>query len=172
MKLQFRATASWSAPSLLLMLAACEPAPVPAPVDTAADEAAIRHVLDEIVRTFNAGEYDAMFALYEDDVRIFPPGAPEVTGKDAWRATLATGLPADLTFRMRFDTEELVVDGDLAYERGTYHVEAAPVGSDQFEPAMSARHIHIFRRQADGEWKGWRLFESASEGSPPTPPAQ
>jgi len=161
-----------TAPATLLVLAACQPAIVVTPADTAADEAAIRQVLDEIVRTFNAGDYDAMFALYEDDVRIYPPGAPEVTGKEAWRATLATGLPTDLTFKMRFDTEELVVDGDLGYERGTYHVEAAPVGTDQFVPAMSARHIHIFRRQADGQWKGWRLFESSSEGTPPSPPTQ
>ena len=157
---------------LLLALSACQPAVVVTPADTAADEAAVRHVLDEIVRTFNAGEYEAMFALYEDEVRIFPPGAPEIVGKAAWRAALATGLPADLRFRMRFDTEELIVAGDIAYERGTYHVEAAPVGSDQMEPAMSARHIHIFRRQADGQWKGWRLFESSSEGTPPTPPAE
>jgi ketosteroid isomerase-like protein len=73
---------------------------------------------------------------------------------------------------MRFDTEELVVAGDIAYERGTYHVESAPVGSSEMQPMMSARHIHIFRRQADGQWKGWRLFESNSEGTPPSPPAQ
>jgi ketosteroid isomerase-like protein len=159
-------------PAALLTLAACQPAVVVTPADTAADEAAVRRVLDEIVRTFNAGDYDAMFALYEDEVRIYPPGAPEITGKEAWRTALATGLPADLTLKMRFDTEELVVAGDLAYERGTYHVEAAPVGSDAMTPMMSARHIHIFRRQADGQWKGWRLFESNSEATPAAPPAQ
>ena len=161
-----------STAGVLVLLAACQPAVVVTPVDTAADEAAIRQVLDEIVRTFNAGEYEAMFALYEDDVRIYPPGAPEMVGKEAWRTALATGLPADLKLRMRFDTEELVVAGDLAYERGTYHVEAAPVGSDAMTPMMSARHIHIFRRQADGQWKGWRLFESNSEATPTTPPPQ
>ena len=160
------------APALLLTLAACQPTADVAPADTTADEAAVRRVLDEIVRTFNVGDYEAMFALYEDDVRIFPPGAPEVVGKEAWRATLATGLPPGMTFRMRFDTEELVVAGDLAYERGSYHVEAAPAGSDAMVPAMSARHIHIFRRQADGAWKGWRLFESSAEGTPPALPTQ
>jgi ketosteroid isomerase-like protein len=160
------------APALLLTLTACQPASVAEPVDTSADEAAIRHVLDEIVRTFNAGDYDAMFALYEDDVRVYPPGAPEIGSKTAWREALATGLPGDLTLRMRFDTEELVVDGDLAYERGTYHVEAAPLGTNAMVPLTTARHIHIFRRQADGEWKGWRLFESNSEATPATLPTQ
>ena len=88
-----------------------------------------------------------------------------------WR-TRRPPQPTAKPKRMRFDTEELVVAGDLAYERGTYHVEAAPVGSDEMVPTMSARHIHIFRRQADGQWKGWRLFESSSEGTPPGPPAQ
>ena len=131
--------------------------------------AALCAVLNEIVRTFNAGDYDAMLALYEADTRVFPPAAPEIAGTDAWRTALATSLPADLTLRMRFDTEELVVAGDIAYERGTYQVDAAPVGSDTMAPMISGRHIHIFRRQGDGQWKGWRLFENGETAAAPSP---
>jgi ketosteroid isomerase-like protein len=161
-----------AAASLLLALAACQPTAITTTADPAADEAAIRHVLDEIVRSFNAGDYEAMFALYEDDVRIYSPGAPDMVGKAAWRSALSTGLPQGLTLRMRFDTEEIVVGGDLGYERGTFLLEGAPAGSDAMAPLMAARHIHIFRRQPDGQWKGWRLFENNSEATPTLPPAQ
>jgi ketosteroid isomerase-like protein len=157
---------------LLLAPAGCQPAADTATADPAADEAAIREVLDGIVRTFNAGDYEAMFAFYEDDVRIYSPGAPDMVGKAAWRAALETGLPPGLTLRMGFDTEEIVIGGDLGYERGTFLLEGAPVGSDAMAPLMSARHIHIFRRQTDGQWKGWRLFENNSEATPTLPPAQ
>jgi ketosteroid isomerase-like protein len=37
------------------------------------------------------------------------------------------------------------------------------------------RHIHMFRRQADGQWKTWRMFANSAEaipaGLPPGAPA-
>jgi ketosteroid isomerase-like protein len=39
------------------------------------------------------------------------------------------------------------------------------------DQAVMGRHIHIFRRQADGSWKGWRLMEN-SETSAPLVPSQ
>src|SRR5215467_12356647 len=84
--------------------------------DVAADESAIRKSLDEIASTFNAGDYDGMFAHYRDDVLVSAPGQPEIVGKTAWRAGLAQ-LPQNVNLKMRFDTQELAVSGDLAYER-------------------------------------------------------
>ena len=148
---------------LLFLISACDQGPVKVVVgDKATDEMAIRHVLDEISNTFNAGNYDGMFALYRDDVLVSAPGAPEIVGKDAWREELKS-LPAGLTLKMRFDTRELEIDGDMAYERGTYLIEAKDPASGEFGPLMEGRHIHIFRREADGSWKGWRLMENSAD---------
>ena len=38
-------------------------------------------VLDEVASTFNAGDYDGMFARYRDDVEVSAPGAPDIVGK-------------------------------------------------------------------------------------------
>ena len=147
---------------VVLSLSACDQGPVKVVVgDKATDEVAIRHLLDEVANTFNAGNYDGMFALYRDDVIVSAPGAPEIVGKAAWREELKA-LPAGQTLRMRFDTKELEIDGDLAYERGTYLVEAKdPSGA--FVPVVEGRHVHIFRREADGSWKGWRLMENSAD---------
>jgi ketosteroid isomerase-like protein len=148
---------------LLFSLCACDNGPLKVVVgDKATDETAIRHVLDEISNTFNAGNYDGMFALYRDDVIVSAPGAPEINGKDAWREELKS-LPEGLTLKMRFITQELEISGDMAYERGTYLIEAKDPASGQFGPLMEGRHIHIFRREADGSWKGWRLMENSAD---------
>jgi len=152
--------------AMLLTLSACQPAAKV--VDTAADEAAIRRVLDEVASTFNAGNYDGMFALYRDDVVISAPGAPDIVGKPAWREGLKA-LPAGVPLKLRFDTQELEVAGDLAYERGTYAVEAPDTNGALVE-VSGGRHIHIFKREADGSWKGWRLFENSADPAAPAPP--
>jgi ketosteroid isomerase-like protein len=158
---------------LLALLSACQPDVKVVVADKAADEKAIRHVLDEISNTFNAGNYEGMFALYRDDVVISSPGQPDIVGKDAWRKGL-TALPAGVTMKMRFDTSELLVEGDMAYERGTFSIEAKDPNTDAFVPVVTARHVHIFRREADGNWKGWRLMENSADPKtallPPAPP--
>jgi ketosteroid isomerase-like protein len=167
----------WLAGSLLLLLSvtACKQSVQIAVTDKAADEAAIRHVLDEIVSTFNAGNYDGMFAQYSDDVVVSSPGQPDIVGKEAWRAGLGA-LPEGAVMKMRFDTQELELSGDLAFERGTFLLEAQDAKTSQFVPMIKARHVHIFRRDADGNWKGWRLMENSSDPAtallqpPPAPP--
>jgi uncharacterized protein (TIGR02246 family) len=148
-----------------LGFAACAGRSAPAH-DVAADEAAIRQSLDDIARAFNAGDYDGMFARYSDDVLVSAPGQPEIVGKPAWRAGLAQ-LPPNVAMKLRFDTQEISVSGDLAYERGTFTMNMTDKGSGASVGSVTNRHVHIFKRQPDGRWLGWRLIEN----SPDSPPA-
>jgi ketosteroid isomerase-like protein len=157
-----RMLASTTSLVLMLSMAACQPDVKVVVADKAADEKAIRHVLDEITAKFDAADYEGMFAQYRDDVVVSSPGQPDIIGKDAWRAGLGA-LPKGVVMKMRFDTQELLVDGDMAYERGTFAIEAKDPKSDAMVPVAKARHIHIFRREADGSWKGWRLFENSAD---------
>jgi ketosteroid isomerase-like protein len=154
----------------MLALGACAQRPQAATVDTTADEAAIRKVLDGISSAFNAGDFDGMFAMYSDDVVVLPPGAPDIVGKEAWRAGI-DALPTNVAMKMRFDTAELVVSGDIAYERGTYTLDLSDKVTATAVQSITARHIHMFKRQADGSWKGWRLMENSTDPAPSAPPA-
>ncbi len=151
----------------LLTLAACAKTPAHDPV---ADAAAIRHVLDEIARTFNAGDYDGMFAQYADDVLVSAPGQPEIVGKDAWRAGLAQ-LPQGVSLVMRFDTQELEVSGDIGYERGTFTMDIFDKPGGTKVGSVTNRHVHVFKRGADGKWLGWRLMENSATAPPLVPAA-
>lgn len=148
---------------LVLALSACAPKTMVPVTDTAADEAAIRKVLDGIANSFNAGDYEGMLALYRDDVVVYPPNAPDVTGKQAWRDGLKTSLPPNAEMKLHFDTQELQIAGDLAYERGLYQISIKDKATGTVAPPLGGRHIHIFRREADGSWKGWRLMENSAE---------
>ena len=132
----------------------------------AADTAAIRHVLDEIVRTFNAGDYEAMFELYADDVIVSSPGQPEIATKAGWRAGLAQ-LPQGVSMQMRFDTKEIEVSGDLGYERGSFTMDIFDKPGGTKLTSVTNRHMHVFKRGADGRWLGWRLMENSGDPLPP-----
>jgi len=147
-----------------LLLAGCG-GDKPVAVDKAADEAAIRQLLADVGRHFDAGDYEAMLALYTDDVVVTAPGTPDTIGKAAWRKGIETTLPQGVKMKLRFDTQEIEIGGDLAYERGTFVVEVLDAAGAP-QPVAGGRHIHMFKRQADGSWKGWRLMENSADPAP------
>lgn len=147
----------------LLALTACQRGGA---VTSPADEAAVKKVLADIVSTFNAGDYDGMLAHYEDDVLVQSNIGPEITSKDGWRQSLKSSMPAGVKLQMNFDTTELKVAGDLAYERGVYTIQMAPEGGAPAQVAFKGRYIHILKRDANGTWKGWRLFEIVDQTPP------
>lgn len=156
MKMSKMALLAMAALSTMVVLAACTPKIQV--IDTEADEAAIRKVLADVASTFDAGDYEAMLALYREDVVVSATGAPDVIGRDAWREGLKM-LPPSVKLKLRFDTQELEIAGDLAYERGTFVVTMPDPATAEPTSLFEGRHIHIFKREADGSWKGWRLFE-------------
>jgi ketosteroid isomerase-like protein len=60
------------------------------------------------------------------------------------------------------------LSGDLAYERGTFTMAMADKASGASIGSVTNRHVHLFRREADGRWLGWRLIEN-SPAAPRTP---
>jgi ketosteroid isomerase-like protein len=157
----------------LLCLAGCQAqTEAPGTPDSAEDEAAIRAVLDGIAADFSAGRIEEMFSYYQDDVLVSAPGAPEIIGKQAWRESLDASLPKDVDMGLVFNTAELEISGDLAYERGTYAIRIGDPATPAQSMTIEGRHIHIFKRQPDGSWKGWRLMEnSADPATSPIPTA-
>jgi ketosteroid isomerase-like protein len=145
----------------VMVLAACQQGGA---VTSAADEAAVKKVLADIVTTFNAGDYDGMLANYEDDVLVQASIGTEITSKEAWRQSLKTSMPPGVKLLMRFDTSELKVAGDLAYERGVYTIGMADAAAQP--PLFKGRYAHILKRNASGAWKGWRLFEIIDQVPP------
>ncbi|HEY7405437.1 MAG TPA: SgcJ/EcaC family oxidoreductase [Candidatus Angelobacter sp.] len=111
-----------------------------------ASEPAQIHVL--FCEAFNAGDVDALVALYEANAVLIVKGQP-VTGLPAIRTAYQNILAR--RSRMALSTRSVVMfDESLAVLHGDWTVEG-PAGE-----GGTARHglsTEVVRRQADGSWK-------------------
>ena len=98
---------------------------------------------------FNAGNLDALGALYEADATMVPqPGQPTVTGGQAIRGVLQGFLQMNATIVV--ETESVVQAGDIALLRSQWRL--AGTGPDGEPIEMSHSGTEVVRRQADGTW--------------------
>ncbi len=97
---------------------------------------------------FNAGDLDALAALYEPEAVFVPQVGPTVTGIEAIRAALSGFLALKGT--MTLNPLSVVTAGDIALIRGAWTLTGtAPDGSIV---NLSGRSAEVARRQADGTW--------------------
>jgi uncharacterized protein (TIGR02246 family) len=99
------------------------------------------HVLFE--RAFNAGDVEAILALYEPGA-ILVTGGESVTGQDAIRAAFIGFLSAGA--RMKLDTRAVIESSEgLAVLHGEWSL-GPPSGTHGLS-------TEVVRRQPDGSWK-------------------
>ena len=104
-------------PSLLLLaLAACPAASTS--TDTAADEQAIRALVDGMNTALGAQNDSLVAATFAEDALLMPPGGPRVSGRANIRASFAAIWP--LKASLNFVPGTIRIEGDLAVEEGTW----------------------------------------------------
>ena len=123
--------------SLLVALGACYPAGSQESSELAATSGAW-------TEAFNAGDLDALMAMYTEDARLLPPNAGMVQGRDAVREGFSELIASGI--KLELETVEALVAADIGYKVGTYTM-FAPDGStiDQ------GKFIEGWR-QVGGEW--------------------
>jgi ketosteroid isomerase-like protein len=72
------------------------------------------------------------------------------------------GLMEKAAMNVHFSTAEVVIAGDLAYERGTYTLRVTDKASGLTLQDVKNKHVHIMRRQPDGSWKTWRMMVNSA----------
>ena len=92
----------------------------------------------------NAGDADAIAALYAEDARLLPPNDKAMTGRDAVKAMF--GAMIDSGASVELNPIEIESAGDVAYTVGTYVLSIAG------EVADRGKYVEIWRRSADGTW--------------------
>ncbi|HSF99668.1 MAG TPA: SgcJ/EcaC family oxidoreductase [Vicinamibacterales bacterium] len=140
----------WTAGLLLAVAAACAPPPA-APVDTAADVAAINALVEREIAAVSAGDMEAIWSIFAEDVISMPPNEPAVNGHagiDAWMAAMME----QMTVSGGYTSSDVIVSGDLAVHRFTGELTLTPkAGGDAVTEAIKG--LHVLRKQADGTWK-------------------
>jgi uncharacterized protein (TIGR02246 family) len=145
--------------ALLLCLAAvaaagCRPESspsTPAALSTA-DLAGIRAADSSFMAAANAGNVDAVVAVYASDAVLLPPNLPPQRGRTAIR-TFWGGLLKAYTLKFEVGSDTVEGRGDLAYNVGHYRLTAVPKDSGKPGMADEGKFVEILKQQPDGSWK-------------------
>ena len=143
-----------------LLLAACHPterrandtsSANAAPArDTAADEKAIRGDIDRWLELVKAKDAAAIAEMYTEDGVVMPPNAPVGKGRAAIQQTWASMLRTP-GFDLEFAPDQIIISesGDMALDRGTYHLAIAPTGKPQRD---TGKYVVVWRK-VGSVWK-------------------
>jgi uncharacterized protein (TIGR02246 family) len=135
--------------SLALVSLACQPPAAEVGQLSEADEAAIQAVVDDLMEAELAGDWEAMYATFTEDVVAMLANHPALEGLAAYREWIE---PLDVSVsELSVAVAEIDGRGDLAYVRGTYS-ETYTVG--EAEPIEEqGKYLFILKKHADGSWR-------------------
>ena len=117
-----------------------------------ADAAKIRSVDSAFVAAANAGDAEALAAVYAADGALLAPNLPPQKGRDAIKAFWGGFLDA-YTVRFEVVSDTIEGRGDLAYNQGHYRFTAVPKAKGVPGVADEGKFIEILKQQPDGSWK-------------------
>ncbi|HEY7066919.1 MAG TPA: SgcJ/EcaC family oxidoreductase [Chloroflexota bacterium] len=97
---------------------------------------------------FNAGDADALMALYEPGASLVAQPGQVVTGTAAIRAALDGFLALKAT--MTLETRAIVTAGDVALSHGQWTLAGTTPDGSPLQ--MAGHNTEVLRRQPDGTW--------------------
>jgi uncharacterized protein (TIGR02246 family) len=102
------------------------------------------------VQHVNAGDLDAVMALYEPDAHFISPSGETLVGRDAIRKVVAHLIDAKTRYRGSRVIKAVTV-GDIAQLYTDF--ERTAVDDSGNTVILQSRAIEVLRRQPDGSWK-------------------
>ena len=151
---------------LLLVFAACARPSGSADTSTA-DVVAITSLRDSIQAAETGGRPDGLFAAFAEDVVVMAPGMAALVGKAAATETMR-GMFQAMSMSVQYASEELVVMGDYAFDRGSYNATMTPKAGGG-TTSDRGKYLWLLHRQADGTWKYHRVIWNADSAAAATP---
>ncbi len=139
-----KSAAALAAAAAIITLAACQQAG-----PTAKDMEAAAAVNDAWAGHYNAGDADAVAALYWEDAAVLEPGAAARVGREAIREAIAQGIEAAKGAGLTNNTRSgpVQIAGNLAWQEGTFTMtDAAGATVD------SGKYLSLLEKR-DGTWK-------------------
>lgn len=117
------------------------------------DRDAVRTVVERFESAWNDGDIDGLLEAYTDPHVDVNDPAQTLTRAET-RARLAALRPGTI-FRITITSMEIVVEGDLAFQRGEFVLTPAGAAGTGGETTTTKRYIEILRREEGGEWRVW-----------------
>jgi uncharacterized protein (TIGR02246 family) len=120
------------------------------------DVKAIKKVGEEFFAGVNTGDLDRRMATMDPDIVIMPPDRPPVVGKEEIRR-LSQNYAAAFEEKCSLVYDEVESLGQWGFARATVTGTRTSKSGGGVEK-VSLKNLWIVRRQADGEWKFWRIM--------------
>jgi ketosteroid isomerase-like protein len=135
------------------LIAACVSVSTP---DRAADRKAIAAATAQFQAAENAGSVDQFRGFFADDLVMMGPDKPPVTGGDSVAALMREFHDA-FAVQVEYNSQEIVVSGDWAFDRGTERYTLTPKAGGA-PIRKSGNYLYVYQRQEDGSWKQSRVI--------------
>jgi ketosteroid isomerase-like protein len=141
-----------------LLVAGCDPREQPTFAD---DLAQITAFNERYLQSINEEDIRTLSSLTTDGHVMLPPNSEPVVGKSANDA-MNGGAFERYDFSETWSPVETVIDGNLAFQRGTFTTIATPKGEGE-RIEVSGSFMRIYQRQPNGEWRMTRdMFNSST----------
>ena len=124
--------------------------------DPAADRQAIAAATAQFQAAENAGSVDQFRSYFADDLVMMGPNEPPVTGADSIAALMRV-FHHTYAVQVEYNSQEIVVFGDWAFDRGTEHYTLTPKAGGA-PIRKSGNYLYLYQRQEDGSWKQSRVI--------------
>lgn len=115
----------------------------------------VREVVSGIIAADNAGDLEKVVELYSASAILMPPDGMLIEGREAIRAHYR-GIFSRFMIEATVDSEETIVSGDWAFDRGTTHVKSRSKETGETSEAHD-KYVMILHREASG-WHIARLI--------------
>ena len=113
-------------------------------------ETEIRETINNWVASFNAGDAEAVTALYTKDTIILLPDGSNMHGRDSVLAMQKDLISAGITYP-HLDVTDVGVDGNMAWNTGTFE---AKVPVEDGAPILAkGTYLVVWRKDTDGVWR-------------------
>lgn len=152
----------------VVVTTACAPAPQR---DSAGDRAAVDSIRLEFEAGENAGDLSRMTRHLAADVVAMPPDRAITIGANAFTESLR-GFLGTYKVDVKYKTDEIVLAGDWAFERGTA-VETMTPKAGGAAQTSNGKYLWVYHRNG-GTWELARLMWNSSDpaASAAQPPPQ
>lgn len=123
----------------------------------------------EFARAYNAGDADALAAMYADDAVLLPPDKPAISGHDAILAFAKsdTTEAKQAGMSLEIDPGMSGSSGNLGWHSGAFRMKAAD-GSN----AGTGKYVEVWERR-NGKWlmirDAWNMDAPMAPPAAPTP---
>jgi len=154
----------------IVFLAASCGSSAPTKSTAAPDPAPVNDLRSRYQNAFNSGDAAALAALYTDDGITLPEHHAAVQGKAAIQQYFQD-MFAQTTARMTLTSPDLKINGNVAYETGSYSMTVMPKAAGAKPMSDNGKYLVVLLKQMDGSWKLYSDMDNTNAPmQPPAPP--